>query len=232
MPDFMGHHTMRLIELCKFAENKYNRLLTMLILIFLSEPFIGATIVGVSIVFIIFFGISLWTILLVIRALERSRTIFNYYLGLAGLAFCLQILGELDNLSISNQKIVMISSQAIFLFFIGMSIFLILEEVFATSIVTSDTIKGGVCVYLLVGFFWSILYGMVCSLNPAAFSIPMQASDITYFSFITLTTVGYGDIAPISPFARILANLEAIVGIMYPTIFIARLVGLYSQEKK
>lgn len=222
----------KLLEVIKFAENKYNRLLTMLIIVFLSEPFTGTTIIGTSVLFIGFFGISLWTILLAIKSLERSPTVFHRYLVLAGLAFCLNILGELGSLPPATYRLINASSQTIFLFFIGMSIVLIAEEVFAATKVTSDTIKGGVCIYFLLGFFWSILYGMVCSINPTAFSVPMQLSDINYFSFITLTTVGYGDIAPISPLTRILANLESIVGILYPTIFIARLVGLYSQEKK
>lgn len=223
---------MMLIKLVKLAENKYNWLLTVLILAFLSEPFVGDTIVGISVLFTIFFGIFLWTILLIIRTLERNRIVFRRYLVLAGLAFCLKILGEIDFLPFSIQQIVNTSSQTILLFFIGMSIVLILEEIFTVPTVTSDTIKGGVCVYFLIGFFWSILYAMVCSINPTAFSIPMQASDINYFSFTTLTTVGYGDIAPISPVARLLANLEAIVGILYPAISIARLVGLYSSQQK
>ncbi|MBL1179382.1 potassium channel family protein [Pantanalinema sp. GBBB05] len=223
---------MGLVKLIKLIENKYNHLLIALIFAFLSEPFVGETIIGISVLFIIFFGIFLWTILLVIKALEHDRILFHRYLVLAGLAFCLKILGELDLLSSLAKQIINASCQTIFLFFIGMSIILILEEIFAVPTVTSDTIKGGVCIYFLIGFFWSILYALICSFNPTAFSIPMQLSDINYFSFTTLTTVGYGDIAPMSPVVRILANLEAIVGILYPTIFIARLIGLYSSEKK
>jgi voltage-gated potassium channel Kch len=222
---------MKLLDLIRFAENKYNRLLTILIVSFLSEPFIGEMIVATSMLYVIFFGVFLWTALLIIKSLEHSKTVLGYYFCLAGVAFCLKILGALDPSSSSIQRIIDASSQAIFLFFVAMSAILILEEVFAVSVVTSDTIKGGICVYFLIGFFWSILYSIVYSFNPTAFSKPMQISDINYFSFTTLTTTGYGDIVPTDPLTRILANLEAISGIMYPTIFIAQLVALYSNQK-
>ncbi|MGC8712867.1 MAG: potassium channel family protein, partial [Leptodesmis sp.] len=58
-----------------------------------------------------------------------------------------------------------------------------------------------------------------------------KQANLIYFSFTTLTTTGYGDIVPISTLARAFANVEAIIGVMYPAIFIARLVGLYSTQQ-
>ena len=101
--------------------------------------------------------------------------------------------------------------------------------------VNGDTIKGGIAVFFLIGTVWSLLYNIVYFLDANAFSKSIEAINLFdsmfYFSFTTLTTLGYGDITPVSDLARTLANLEAITGMMYPSIFIARLVGLYTAQE-
>ena len=89
--------------------------------------------------------------------------------------------------------------------------------------------------FFLIGIVWALLYSIVGTLDPQAFSHSGDTIDlfdsIFYFSFTTLTTLGYGDITPISDLARTLANLEAVVGTMYPAIYIARLVSLYTAQE-
>ena len=113
----------------------------------------------------------------------------------------------------------------------------ILRTVLAHSRVTSNTIYGAICVYLLLGlvfaFGFSFLYGVDAhtlrmATNPQSTTLPVerQFSTMLYFSFVTLTTVGYGDVTPVSAVARSLALLEAVLGQLYLVVLIARLVGL------
>ncbi len=100
---------------------------------------------------------------------------------------------------------------------------------------TADKIFAAICVYLLVGYGWAFIYALIDDLQPGAFpNLSVQAKDFSgrvmqlrYFSFMTLTTVGYGDVVPLSPIARTMAALEAIMGQVYLTILVARLVGLH-----
>lgn len=100
--------------------------------------------------------------------------------------------------------------------------------------VTVDKIKGAIAVYLLFGLSWSILYGLLDQLLPNAFNLPAvgtmssvaRQQILTYFSFVTLTTVGYGDITPTHEVTRMFAIMEALCGQLYPATLLARLVSL------
>jgi hypothetical protein len=107
------------------------------------------------------------------------------------------------------------------------------RAVFAPGRVTLHRIVGAVLLYLDVGHIFTAMFCFVALMVPNAFSGlgPLQdnfaiASNLIYFSFMTLTSVGYGDIAPVHPFARSLANVEAIIGQLYPATLLARLVTL------
>jgi voltage-gated potassium channel len=94
--------------------------------------------------------------------------------------------------------------------------------------VDAEKVAAAVCVYLLIGVMWHYTYVLVDSLIPGSFnSAVLTGKDHLYFSFITLSTLGYGDITPVNGPARALAYTEALVGQLYLTILVARLVGLY-----
>jgi hypothetical protein len=113
----------------------------------------------------------------------------------------------------------------------------VLAHTFKPGVVTFHRVQGSVAVYLLLGLAWAHAYFLVALIHPGAFNTPPAADGINempqfvYYSFVTLTTVGYGDITPIHPFARSLATLEALVGQLYPAILIARLVSLEIQGR-
>jgi voltage-gated potassium channel Kch len=108
------------------------------------------------------------------------------------------------------------------------------HAVFAPGQVTFHRVRGAIVIYLHLALIFSVLYLMVTLLAPDAFNPPVHAfersgvSQSLYFSFVTLTSTGYGDIIPQHPFARSLANLEGIIGQLFPATLIARLVTLES----
>jgi hypothetical protein len=126
---------------------------------------------------------------------------------------------------------------AAYAIFILIAIVTIGRDVLFRERVTADCILGGICVYLFLGMFFSFLFG-ICSLQiPGAFDFGGESAKgiavnhILYFSYITLTTAGYGDILPLHPFVRMLAAFESITGTLYIAIMISRLVGLHLAHK-
>jgi len=119
-------------------------------------------------------------------------------------------------------------------FIVAMYLFVIrmmLIKIFNTKEVTGETIGYAVCTYVLIGSIFTIFYVPVVVFDPQAFSQPIiqnsssPGSILTYFSFVTLTTLGYGDISPVSPIARSIAILEALTGTLFLAVLISRLVG-------
>jgi hypothetical protein len=112
---------------------------------------------------------------------------------------------------------------------------IVLAQVFRTGPVTLARIQGAIAVYLLLGFAWGIAYQLVALRQPGAFVGAGLEGDLPqrwlYYSFVTLTTVGYGDVTPVHPIARSLAVLEALTGQLYPAILLARLVSLEVQSR-
>jgi Ion channel len=104
--------------------------------------------------------------------------------------------------------------------------------------VTLEVLCASISAYLMLGLMWTVAYWLVDQITPGAFAFntngdrqSMNGFNAFYFSFITLSTVGYGDITPLSRIARWLAALEAMTGLLYVAVLIARLVSLYSTPK-
>jgi hypothetical protein len=102
--------------------------------------------------------------------------------------------------------------------------------------VTAQVLQAGISTYLVFGLFWTLAYMLVGQVNSNAFTFSgdsnavhsMDSFNALYYSFVTLTTMGYGDIVPVSRAARMLAVSEATTGVLYMSVLIARLVGMYS----
>jgi Ion channel len=105
--------------------------------------------------------------------------------------------------------------------------------------VNTEVLCASISAYLMLGLLWTVAYWLVAQVTPNAFAFntatgtreSMGGFNAFYFSFITLSTVGYGDITPVSRIARWLAATEAMTGLLYVTVLIARLVSLYSTPK-
>jgi hypothetical protein len=117
--------------------------------------------------------------------------------------------------------------------FFALLAFVVARRVFRDGDVNLHRILGAVSLYLMLGLIWSFAYESLVLLDPAAFSFAVpptnpgeRTSDLIYFSFVTLTTVGYGDVTPLHPLARSLAMMEALTGQLFVAVTLARLVAL------
>jgi hypothetical protein len=120
--------------------------------------------------------------------------------------------------------------------FLGIVTASLLRFVLRAKKVDANVLCAGISVYLILGLLWGLAYTLVAQLIPHAFSyntVPGTAATMSgftaiYFSFMTLMTVGYGDITPVADVARMLAMVEAMTGTFFVGVMIARLVSLYS----
>jgi hypothetical protein len=111
--------------------------------------------------------------------------------------------------------------------FLGYVAILILVFVLRVRQVDLGIVLGSVCVYLLAALMWGKGYALLEQLHPSTAN-GTTGEALQYFSFVTITTLGYGDIQPVIPLARMLSVLEAVVGQLYLVILVSRLVGLYT----
>jgi len=165
----------------------------------------------------------------------RFRSLYSF-LGFLGL---LAILGHIISLlweSSAISKSILASSSILF---IAAAIHRISKRVFGSKIVTGDTIRGAIIIYLFIGSLFSSIYMLIEIISPGSFLITnssgkpsvVSLNEISrlfgYFSFVTLTTLGYGDIVPIRDLSRIMAWIEAFTGQIYLAVIVAHLVGTY-----
>lgn len=123
--------------------------------------------------------------------------------------------------------------------FVGMgsvTVYAVIKDLLRNSRVDSREIWGGIAVYVLMGVIFSYIYGLVVVLEPYSFTEALEPGitkrpELLYFSFVTQMTVGYGDIIPVSTLARSLVIVHGAFGVLYPPIFVARLVNLFVQPK-
>ncbi|MHC4107785.1 MAG: potassium channel family protein, partial [Planctomycetota bacterium] len=132
--------------------------------------------------------------------------------------------------------------------FLAYAVAAILRVVFTDQRVTYNTIAASLCVYLLLGVLWAAVYSVLELIEPDSFSLPAVDVGLSpsadspdefsrhalYYSLVTMTTLGYGDIAPQTPPARMFAAVQAVMGQIYLAVLVARLVGLHivhAQEK-
>ncbi|MEW6145224.1 MAG: potassium channel family protein [Thermodesulfobacteriota bacterium] len=121
------------------------------------------------------------------------------------------------------------------LFFIFVTI-TILEHILKSDEVTTDTLYGAVCVYLLLGIMWASIYGFLEYVSPGAvfegydkeITTKMSTNELIYYSYTTLATIGYGDITSVTPVGRIISVLEGIFGQLYIAFLVARLISIYT----
>ena len=120
---------------------------------------------------------------------------------------------------------------------VGITIVELFKEIFKTKKIDSHIISSAISIYVLVGIFWYLLFMFLLMIDPNSFYIrnfnpEMVSIDMIYFSFTTLTTLGYGDITPLSYTAKMWSITEAMMGVMFLAIMISRVVSLFGSKKK
>ncbi|MGB3363794.1 MAG: potassium channel family protein [Thermodesulfobacteriota bacterium] len=112
----------------------------------------------------------------------------------------------------------------------------LVEHILNSEEVSTDTLYGAVCVFLLLGLLWASIYGFLEYISPGIIFVHnnseatklLNSNEIIYYSYTTLTTLGYGDITSLTPEGRIISVLEAIVGQLFLAFLVARLVAIYT----
>lgn len=203
----------------------YNKLFINLILLFILAPFATFN-TYINFLVSCFFLIIL---LLGLNTLDLPKNMIFFLRGFATLGFIADVI-VLE--SIHFTEISALVSYFCYGIFMLMFIIAIGFRISQEEKVNKQVIRGGICLYLLLGLLWFFFYQITVFFDPNAFSIPesLDTSSLFYFSFTTLTTLGYGDITPNNAFAMTLSNGEALVGQIYPAVVIAKLVSLYTDE--
>jgi hypothetical protein len=172
--------------------------------------------------------------LLAIGVWSLRDSVMTFRIGMG-----LVILGLFGNaMSVANDAPVFFYLSLITLLaFLALSVRSALRQILFDDKIDANRLYGAVCVYLMIGVLWALMYSTLGRLDPSAFdgSLPISSEDWNqewiYYSFVTLTTLGYGDILPVSATARSLAYSEAVVGVFYMAMLVAALVGSYAATK-
>ena len=174
--------------------------------------------------------VQAFTVITLISGIMRfrnSKLSFRIGSGVVVVVVAVSLLGILlDESGLYNLHLVIL-----IVFYIWVT-WLVIGQVLFSGPVDSNKIVGAICVYLLLGLIWALCYLLIAQLVPGAYNGLEQApwyenfSAVAYYSYVTLTTLGYGDISPVVPIARFLVYMEAITGVLYMAILVASLVGI------
>lgn len=178
---------------------------------------------------------SVFTLIFIsgVMSLERRR---STVLGLSIGATIMEWITEIFHLTLLNEI-----SRALNVLFFLIMIFFIIGQIASTRNINARVILQSIAGYLLLGLGFSVIVGAMIQYDPLAFNLPAEpdlsertrllVSKSNYFGFITMATVGYGDIVPLKPYARSFATFIAISGQLYIAIIIALLIGKFAAKK-
>src|SRR5262249_7153415 len=224
-------HSMNpVLERLKFRRFSTVQLLVALVVLFISAPFVEELEGGGLILSVLF---SLVLLAAVFAVADRKRTL-AVALVLALPAITARWINFFQP-RVVHPTVFLVCALLLLAFVIGH----LLQFILRAPVVNVEVLCASIAAYLMLGLMWTVAYWLVDQLTPGgAFSFntnrgsqSMDGFTGLYFSFITLSTVGYGDITPVSHAARWLAAMEAVTGSLYVAVLIARLVSLYSVPK-
>ena len=155
----------------------------------------------------------------------------RWFIGIAVVWLVMAVIYALDPENFWKIQI----SSFILVIFHAMILGVMLRYIFTSDSVTVDVLYASAAVYFLISFLFVPVYGMLETAYPGSFvdntlGLPVRWQQFAYYSLITLSTAGYGDILPVSMWARMLASIQAAIGVLYVAILMARLVSLYEAQ--
>ena len=216
--------------------NRYRYLLASLLALIVVEPWLrgpAARVVLVAVFSVILIS-AVWGL-----HTNRRGFVAGMTLALAALA------GNWAGVFVDSLPLLFVT-RAVTVAFLGLVVWTLLGDIARQTRIQPETIYQAACVYLILGVIFALLYASIGQIDSGAFNPVVAAGTApdsadasskgvglakwVYFSFITLTTVGYGDITPIAPAARSLVILEALLGQFFVAVLVARLVGLLQTQ--
>jgi Ion channel len=224
-------HTIESLDKSALTGRRFFLLFLLLLTTLILYPYAEATVFG----YYAFRVIGSSAILISVYAANFRRSLLIFVLVLAVPAVIQRFL--LPRAHVSSFSIVNMVLSFIFDVVVVVMIF---RHVFAREQTNSETVFGALCIYLLVGFSFASVYHMVSAIQPNAFYLDPHANfhtvpdrfDFIYYSFGTMTSLGAAGIVPVSAHARAISILEAILGVLYLAVLVARLMGAYRTGSK
>lgn len=210
----------------------YKYLLVALFIMYVVQPFFPGNLGSVRVIDILMLAVILTGIMAIVDSMKIAV--------LALILVAIELIAIVASYFFENDWLLLVRSATSFSFLILTAV-VVFSHVISSGKVTTNRIMGAACVYLMLGGIWAYFYSILEIFVPGSFHFSGAyglVADRThpglpvfsYFSMVTLTTLGYGDITPANPQAAALATMEAIIGQLYIAIIIARLVGLQASE--
>lgn len=170
----------------------------------------------------------IFTVIIAVWAMQSSdNKWFNHKLILSIIILIMLIIDS----ATASDTVVLAELITLFIF-VAATTYMAWQQVMFTGEITRNTILGSICIYFLLGMLFGFAYLIVEAIFPGSMhglesdSWQQNLSVIIYYSMVTLTTLGYGDITPAAPLTRFMAYIEAITGIFYTTVLVASLIGM------
>ena len=174
-----------------------------------------------------------WLLVVGVWSLRGFATLFRVGLVLVGVGILLNAIAVM-----AADDLFLYASFATLFAFLLIAIWCAGMHVIVGSNISGNRLVGAICLYLMVGVAWAIAYTITEMIAPGSFQgLTAEVnqgwdSDWLYFSFVTMSTLGYGDVLPVSPIARMLAYLQAVFGLFYIAILVAGLVAAYTSNRQ
>ena len=212
------------------------RSLTVMLLLLVIHFFILTPVRFISqafhIISVLFFALAL---LAGILTMVRQKTHRGIWLVVVACAILFKVA-----LFVEEAPVVIVGDTLFTFFSLSGLVYVLFLQVSREGPVTGHRIRGAIALYLLIAMLFAFLYGLIETLAPGAFNVPgnwsrdasASSEAFYYFSVVTLTTVGFGDITAVHPLVRSLVMLEALIGQLYPAILLARLVTLEIETRR
>lgn len=217
-----------------FLKGRFSLLLISLAALFFISPFISG---DQSFADKVFGAFTLAVLISCLRAISQTRRFFIFMLVFTLINLGVGSYEILSTMEPHDFRTLVLVMRVVYF---AVVFFSIMRYVLDRSSVTGDKICGAISAYMVMGIIWTFVYALFYHLNPASFLIPeallssesVNSTWALYFSFTTLTTLGYGDITPQTPAVQSYAIMEAACGQIFLAVIVARLIALHITHER